>query len=190
MEGRGAGRAVSGRLPDDPPAAAEPPGPGCCRHRSRCRGLPWHGGPQPQGKLWSKWGPQAALGLCALSQAGRRGRCALVPCQTCAGPGGGPPPRWVWCLCHPVTGTSSPTASRQGLGSQWFWESESSAEPWVGISGPNCPGTQVACRTLGSAPAGGRWRGVQTLGRGRPSWMQGLWGGGSPRLGQDLRSPL
>lgn len=51
------------------------------------------------------------------SQAGRWSRCALVPCQTCAGPGGGPPPCWVWCLCHPITGACSPTASRQGQGS-------------------------------------------------------------------------
>ena len=134
-------------------------------------------GLKPQGRLWSKWGLQAALGLCVPSQAGRWGRCVLVPCQACAGPREGHSPRQNCGLCHPITGASSPTASRQGLGSQWFCESESSAEPRVGGS--------VVQTALGHRlPAGpwaqpllGAWRGVQTPERGRPSWMQGLWGG-------------
>ena len=71
---------------------------------------------------------------CVPSQAGRRGRCVLAPCQACAGPREGHSPRQNCGLCHPITGASSPTASRQGLGSQWFCESESSAEPRVGGS--------------------------------------------------------
>lgn len=110
---------------------------------------------QTPGQAVEQVGASGCSGPPCAEQVGRRGGCVLVPCQTCAGPGEGHLPHRNWALCHPTTGASSPTASRQGLGSQWFCESESSAELQVGVSGPNCPGTQVACRPWAQPLLGG-----------------------------------
>lgn len=75
-----------GRLPDDSPAAAEPPGPGCCRLRSGCWGLRQHGGPQTPGKAVEQVATSGCPGPVCRAKPGDGAGASLPPARPVLAP--------------------------------------------------------------------------------------------------------